>query len=572
MDIDLDFESNNLNDRIDYLLDLWKNQDPSEKIRVDFDELRLKVKQRIESLVETILKLEKTYLNHVSKIELEFRNKYQSVKHDIEKLENYKIDNSNNVDIDDFFVENLSDNIKKLCHNKVDFVPNKKPSIPFSLVGKFTYFSNNQYDDKNINVFGADSGEILNEDHEERNFKFNTQALFTRAHTMCAGNSRFTGALHIPEYKYNKYSQCANEFALFAVSNKNCVKLMALPDGRILRTYTQLPHAEVRTIEALKEPRAMCWNHDKSLIVLCDSGNNRLLVLRPKFRKGTFYFYLDLEFVFEVTRPNLELTNFQYPAAVCCNYTNGDIYVCDTFNSRIIGLTKDLSTVVRVISGGLNNPFGICFSNDRLYIADTYNHRVLVVSTIDGQRERIIPVDKGEEKDDVSDDENEDDNESLDCRIVKKKKVSSSSSDDDDDDDTSEGSSYSSANSETSSLQAIKNSKLHGRFKRPYGVYVDNNNRLFVCDWYNTDTNSSEESIRLSGRIQVFDVDNECQLLSYSFAFNQLHLPNTMMVLKSGAMCVCNVRHLTVLTTSRVRRNFHRLKWNNTNNYSDDDD
>jgi len=64
MDIDLDFESNNLNDRIDYLLDLWKNQDPSEKIRVDFDELRLKVKQRIESLVETILKLEKTYLNH----------------------------------------------------------------------------------------------------------------------------------------------------------------------------------------------------------------------------------------------------------------------------------------------------------------------------------------------------------------------------------------------------------------------------------------------------------------------------------------------------------------------------
>ncbi len=344
--------------------------------------------------------------------------------------------------------------------------------------------------------------------------------------------------------------------------------------------YVQFPSInKSKKDEFLKEPRGLCWNHDKTLIILCDSGNNRLLVLKPKFEKSSTYLNFDFEYTSIISDlpapshlPNKSLLNelnksntINYPASVCTSPIDGEVFVCDTFNNRLVCLSKDLNSLERIYANGFKNPFNVCVWKDRVIVADTYNNRVLLLSLNSGMCEKVIPDNKGAESDQQSDDD------SVDERYAKKKRVGSVSTE-----STSTNSSTSSSD-ESGSASTGLGSRLKpcGNFHRPYGLYVDANDRLFVLDWYNTDTGSNhEETIRLSGRIHVYDLENHCQLLSYTLASYKLHLPNTMIVLKNGDCIVCNVRHLTLFTKnpSKPYSKYNKLKFKTCRNYSDDDE
>ncbi len=79
---------------------------------------------------------------------------------------------------------------------------------------------------------------------------------------------------------------------------------------------------------------------------------------------------------------------------------DGNIYVADTNNHRIVVLTNDLRGVVNVISGfdnaGLqdcfNKPTGVCVTEDgSVYVADNQNQRIVVLDK-DGKLLRIIEI------------------------------------------------------------------------------------------------------------------------------------------------------------------------------------
>ena len=98
--------------------------------------------------------------------------------------------------------------------------------------------------DTNNNIFNQSNNDmnLINQDYQR---KVNINNLFTRPIDLCFSNNRFTGALLIPEFKYNKLSTrnatsstsapvvslASNEFALFSVANRNCLRLISLPEG-----------------------------------------------------------------------------------------------------------------------------------------------------------------------------------------------------------------------------------------------------------------------------------------------------------------------------------------------------
>ena len=399
--------------------------------------------------------------------------------------------------------------------------------------------------------------------------------------------------------------------------NFNLKKFINL--GRILRSYESFSSSDSRQKQSLKEPRGMCWNYDRTLILLCDSGNNRLVVLKPIFNKKTIItmsFSLEFEFLFEISdltdlnvNPSVntaklrDLSRLQYPASVCCNYDyTGDVYISDTFNNRIICLSKELNFIKTILFGAYNNPFSICLWKQKLIIADTYNNRVLIVSIVDGEHEKTIPSSRRTNSNDneviIDEDADDDDDDSLDCRDVKRKRlistssssedelmsptnssVSSSMSSEDDEDNDHDDDDVDEEDDEENKKKDFKKLNIKpGRFKRPYCVCVDANDRLYVLDWYKTDTKTNEETMRLSGRLQTFDLENDLQLLNFTKGNNQLHLPNTMLILKNGSFLICNIRHLTLFSQNdgyKIKTGYKRknkIKWRNVNNYSDDDD
>ena len=79
---------------------------------------------------------------------------------------------------------------------------------------------------------------------------------------------------------------------------------------------------------------------------------------------------------------------------------NGDIYVADTNNHRIVVLDNDLRTVVNVITtfdnAGLqdqfNKPTGVCVTEDGwLYVADSQNHRIVALDE-NGVLQRVVEI------------------------------------------------------------------------------------------------------------------------------------------------------------------------------------
>lgn len=81
-----------------------------------------------------------------------------------------------------------------------------------------------------------------------------------------------------------------------------------------------------------------------------------------------------------------------------CQAPDGNIYVCDTGNNRIIVLDNAMKKVVGIISGFVRDgvedtfkqPYGVCVSqNEQIYIADSQNRRIVVLE-LDGSFVKII--------------------------------------------------------------------------------------------------------------------------------------------------------------------------------------
>lgn len=90
--------------------------------------------------------------------------------------------------------------------------------------------------------------------------------------------------------------------------------------------------------------------------------------------------------------------NFVTPQDFCKDEA-GNYYICDTGNNRIVVLDKELKKVTRVIksfdNGGkedkFKSPSGVCVSaENRLYIADTQNNRIVILDNSDGSLYGIV--------------------------------------------------------------------------------------------------------------------------------------------------------------------------------------
>lgn len=76
----------------------------------------------------------------------------------------------------------------------------------------------------------------------------------------------------------------------------------------------------------------------------------------------------------------------------------GNIYVADTGNNRIVVLDKDMKKVVHIIASfdnegkedTFNQPYGVCVSQtNQIYVADSQNHRIVVLNE-DGTLVKIV--------------------------------------------------------------------------------------------------------------------------------------------------------------------------------------
>ena len=77
---------------------------------------------------------------------------------------------------------------------------------------------------------------------------------------------------------------------------------------------------------------------------------------------------------------------------------DGNLYLADTGNNRIVVLNNDMTEVVNIIDGfdnngvkdGFKSPYGVCISEKgQLYVADSQNHRIVVLEK-DGTLVRIV--------------------------------------------------------------------------------------------------------------------------------------------------------------------------------------
>lgn len=99
-----------------------------------------------------------------------------------------------------------------------------------------------------------------------------------------------------------------------------------------------------------------------------------------------------------VSGTTLGVGAFVNPQDLCVS-PNGEVYIADTGNNRIIVVDNSLNKVVREITSFDNNgtedtfraPYGVCVSeNNQLYIADSENRRIVVLEASDLSLVKII--------------------------------------------------------------------------------------------------------------------------------------------------------------------------------------
>lgn len=93
----------------------------------------------------------------------------------------------------------------------------------------------------------------------------------------------------------------------------------------------------------------------------------------------------------------LDIGTMSAPQDICVA-PDGDLYIADTGNNRIIVVDADSRSVVKIISSFDNNgktdtfnaPYGVCVSeNEQLYVADKENQRIVVLD-MDGTLVKIV--------------------------------------------------------------------------------------------------------------------------------------------------------------------------------------
>ncbi len=98
-----------------------------------------------------------------------------------------------------------------------------------------------------------------------------------------------------------------------------------------------------------------------------------------------------------ITGQDLGIDNFIEPQDLCVA-PNGEVYVADTKNNRIVVLNHSMNEVVRIIDSftrdgeedSFRMPQGVCVSeNEQLYVADTDNKRIVML-TPEGEFIKII--------------------------------------------------------------------------------------------------------------------------------------------------------------------------------------
>ena len=76
---------------------------------------------------------------------------------------------------------------------------------------------------------------------------------------------------------------------------------------------------------------------------------------------------------------DLGITSFSSPSGLFVNKANGDIYIADTGNNRVVRLSRDWK--VENVYEGFNEPSDVFVTeDDRIFVADTENHRVAILN------------------------------------------------------------------------------------------------------------------------------------------------------------------------------------------------
>ncbi len=108
-----------------------------------------------------------------------------------------------------------------------------------------------------------------------------------------------------------------------------------------------------------------------------------------------------------VTAADLDITSFSGPQDICVS-DDGEVYVADTGNNRVVVMNKAMTKVNRIIDSfdnegkkdTFNAPYGVCVSeNGQLYVADSENARVVVLSP-EGEFIKIVDNPQSEILDD----------------------------------------------------------------------------------------------------------------------------------------------------------------------------
>ncbi|MDT5012806.1 MAG: hypothetical protein QOH57_4423 [Mycobacterium sp.] len=134
-------------------------------------------------------------------------------------------------------------------------------------------------------------------------------------------------------------------------------------NNRVLKWTFGTNAPEVLPFTGLNNPGGVVWWNLNSSVYVVDTGNNRVLQLKP-----------------DNTQVVLGFTGLNNPRGV--GATINAVYVTDSGNNRVVKLTTDPTTKTTTQSilpfTNLNNPTGIAVDGDgNVFVVDSGNNRVL---------------------------------------------------------------------------------------------------------------------------------------------------------------------------------------------------
>ncbi len=156
--------------------------------------------------------------------------------------------------------------------------------------------------------------------------------------------------------------------------------------------------------------RALCLTAAFCLLASCALANDSLPYDSYNYDHWDNLLYTPAPYVPDGTVTGTVLTfdgqplgAFSSPQDLCIS-ADGDLYIADTGNNRIVVLAGDLKTVKQIITGfeaegkaeTFNKPYGVAVSqNHQLYIADSENRRIVVLN-LDGSFVKYVKDPKSE--------------------------------------------------------------------------------------------------------------------------------------------------------------------------------